>query len=275
MGHKFKKQFGQNFLRNLRYAHQLVDGAAVAAGDTVIEIGPGDGSVTKVLLQQQAQVIAVEVDYDLIVTLIKRFNWAENFELEHADILETDVTQLLTTHAKNLDSQHLDRGYKLVGSLPYNISKHIILKFVTTPPRPAVMCVIVQAEVGTEYVAQPPQATFLSNWISLYADVRKLATIPKAQFNPQPQVDGAILQITPRPLSANELTQVASIGKFIRNGFAAPRKTLWNNLRSLNTYTDDQLKAAWVQLALSPTARAAELSLNTWKQLYTVLTNTN
>src|SRR5690606_31315934 len=100
MAHQFKKQFGQNFLRNLKFAHALADAAEIKAGDVVVEVGPGDGSVTKVLLQRGARVLAVEIDYDLVVTLVKRFNWSSDFELVHSSIMDVDITDLLKQYGK-------------------------------------------------------------------------------------------------------------------------------------------------------------------------------
>jgi 16S rRNA (adenine1518-N6/adenine1519-N6)-dimethyltransferase len=252
MAHQFKKQFGQNFLRNDRFAQKLVDALDLNDQDTLVEIGPGDGRVTNLLLQKAGKVISVEIDYSLLPNLIKRFSDTAKFELLHSDVMELD-----------LNAAPFTGKYKVAGSLPYNISKQIIQKFLTAPLPPEVMSFIVQEEVAQEYVATSPKATFLSNWIALYADVRKLESIPATQFFPKPKVNGGILVIKPAVKFANA-DQIAQV---VRIGFAAPRKTLRNNIASgfkLEASTLDQI---WNDLHFSPTIRPAELTLEQWEQL--------
>ena len=262
MAHSFKKQFGQNFLRGDRYAQRLVDALELTSTDNVIEIGPGDGRVTNLLLATGAKVIAVEVDYDLIPNLIKRFGQHPNFQLRHQDVMKLDVKSLGITESK---------GFKMAGSLPYNISKPIILKFLTTQPTPEKMSFIVQEEVAQDYVAQAPQASFLSNWIKLYANIKKLETIPASQFHPQPKVGGGILVITPISSTAEESRERARLGKFIQLAYRSPRKTLWNNLVAANRWHKEDLAQTWHKLDFLPTLRAAELQSEQWERLHDAL----
>lgn len=256
MGHKFKKQYGQNFLRNDRFVHELLAAGQIQAGDTVIEIGPGDGRVTNQLLNAGAKVIAIEVDYALVVKLIQRFGENKEFELIHQDVLTIVISELQSKY--NFDK------YKVVGSLPYNISKHIIRMLMEGKPKPELMAFIVQEEVAQDYVALPPRASSLSNWIRTYANVRKFLSIPKNQFFPEPKVNGAILQIVPlKELPVNhEIT-----AQLIRVGFTTPRKTLLNNLRTIKDWQTYGWENWWTELGLTPTSRAAELTLSQWSQL--------
>lgn len=263
MAHQFKKQYGQNFLRNDKYAQKLVAALQLTSSDTVIEIGPGEGKVTNLLLQQAGKVIGVEIDYQLIPKLIQRFGEDPKFELEHVSILDVDVPQLLAKFKANGE-------YKVVGSLPYNISKLIIANFLALPQPPQVMSFIVQEEVAQEYVAQAPKASFLSNWIRLYADVKKLETIPKGQFFPVPQVNGGILVITPHQKFT--ATKIAELQKLIRIGFQQPRKTLRNNIKS---YVNDaaKIESLWTKLGLGENVRPAELEFSQWLDLQEALAN--
>jgi len=113
--HFFKKSFGQNFLRDVSYAKKIVEAACIDKSDTVIEIGPGDGIVTKYLLESAKQVISIEIDNELIPVLNEKFQTHNSFKLINEDILSID-----------LSSVHNNKPYKVVGSLPYNISKKII-----------------------------------------------------------------------------------------------------------------------------------------------------
>ncbi len=133
------------------------------------------------------------------------------------------------------------------------------------------MSFIVQQEVAQDYVALAPQASFLSNWARLFATVKKLETIPASQFFPQPKVNGAIIMFTPLQLTPDEKVVALQQSKIIELAFRTPRKTLWNNLRAANRWEESILKQAWEKLGLSATARPAELTAETWKQLVTEL----
>jgi 16S rRNA (adenine1518-N6/adenine1519-N6)-dimethyltransferase len=256
---KFKKQFGQNFLRNDRFANKLVEHAAVVEGDVVIEVGPGDGRVTKAILETGAKVISVEIDYSLLPNLIKRYNEYPNWDLVHKDIMELDVPATL----KEFAPEH--QSYKVIGSLPYNISKQIISKFLTIAQPPLNITVIVQDEVAKDYVAAAPKSSFLSSWSHLYADVRKLESIPASQFMPVPKVDGGILRFTPK-VGAN----TPELEKLIRLGYTNPRKTLANNLKPIY---GDRLLVSLEKLTLKPTVRPAEMSQADWGKLYELLSS--
>lgn len=264
--HNFKKQFGQNFLRTDRFAQQLVDSLQLNPDCTVIEIGPGDGRVTNLLLQTGAKVICIEVDYSLIPKLIARFRDYPNFELVHQDVLSVSIPSILAEYSTNPEA------YYATGSLPYNISKKIIENFLELPNPPAKMSFIVQEEVAKSYAAEPPKATFLSSWTKSQAEVKKLVSIPNTQFFPVPKVNGAILQIVPNRI---EMSTLQSLHRLLRLGFTNPRKTLWNNLSSVWHDNKSELQAVWRNLSLSPNLRAAEVSQDLWHNLDRELTKHN
>lgn len=263
---KFKKEFGQNFLRNDRFANKLVEHAAVAEGDVVIEVGPGDGRVTKAILETGAKLISIEIDYSLLPNLIKRFNDYTNWDLVHKDIMQLDVEATLREYAlKDIESTAELPKYKVIGSLPYNISKQIIAKFLTIEHKPENMTVIVQDEVAKDYVAAAPKASFLSAWSHLYADVRKLESIPASQFMPAPKVDGGILKFTPKQITDPAHSELE---KLIRLGYTNPRKTLANNLKPIH---GEKLMTSLENLSLKATIRPAEMTMLNWSQLYAQL----
>src|SRR5260221_3377742 len=111
--HNFKKNFGQNFLKGYKFPNKLIESIDINADDTVIEIGPGDGSVTSKLLATGAQVLSFEIDYDLLATLLRRFSENQNFHLVHEDILKTNIEENL----KKIDAK---KTVKVIGALPYN-----------------------------------------------------------------------------------------------------------------------------------------------------------
>ncbi|MDQ7020485.1 MAG: rRNA adenine N-6-methyltransferase family protein [Candidatus Dojkabacteria bacterium] len=203
MNHKFKKQFGQNFLRSARFPQIMANALNLEESDLVIEIGPGAGILTGVLLQSGAYVNCIEVDYELIPNLIKRFGEDKKFSIINEDILTLRLEGLIK-HRSLEEGNEIN--LKITGSLPYNISKEIIAKFIKIfidlkkenllNIKLDSMSFILQDEVAKSYSSKPPKASFLSNYIRLYTDVKKLESIPASQFFPKPKVDGGILLVT-------------------------------------------------------------------------------
>lgn len=260
--HNFKKEFGQNFLRNRKYAEKLATYLELTPTDTVIEVGPGEGMVTQLLVKSSAQVLAIELDYNLLPTLVQRFSKAPNFKLLHADILDADLERELM----QLDASST---VKVIGSLPYNISKKIISKFIDfnfkqTHYKIKKMSFIVQEEVAHEYTAAAPRNTFLSAYIRQYADIRKFESIPAEQFYPVPKVKGGILTIQPKNDISPQHTQVV---KLVKLGFISPRKTLAKNLKSSGKWSDEKVTEALINSGIKPMARAAEIENEKWEIL--------
>lgn len=256
--HDFQKKWGQNFLRGDRYAQGLVKSANVEKGDVVVEIGPGDGRVTNLLLQAGAKVLAIEVDYSLLPKLLKRFGDNQDFQLIHQDILQTDVVA-------EVEKLGWGNKFKVVGSLPYNISKKIIEQLITAPIQPIVCAFIVQEEVAQDYAAKAPKASSLSNWVQLHAQAKKMLSIPKQQFHPAPKVNGGILQLIPH--KNFDQTTIQSLQKIIRLGFSSPRKTLWNNLKSLPALNSLTATEFHDKFGISEFTRPAELELSQWQAI--------
>lgn len=268
--HKFKKEYGQNFLVGKNFAFELVDSLDIQPNDTIIEIGPGDGMVTNIILDLNPEIklFCVEIDYDLLPNLIKRFSHKENFKLIHRDILEINLGEFIKEN-------NISGNVKIIGSLPYNISKKIIDRFLnyslsfTEETKITRMSFIIQEEVAKDYVAQAPKATFLSNYVKFFGEVRKLKSIPAHKFYPMPKVNGAILQFILNGKIAPDIDQKR---KFIKAGFSSPRKTLYRNLRNLTQYSEVDLIQKFKDIGISDKARPAELSYNQWSELYRSIT---
>lgn len=263
--HNFKRNFGQNFLKNTRFAEKLIDVLDIKPGETVVEIGPGDGMVTNIILNKGANVICIEVDYDLIPNLIKRFGENPNFHIIHKDVLEVSYDEILEKYSTN-------KEFKVAGSLPYNISKVIIRKLIEyslaeTKYDLKAMSFILQDEVAKDYVSLAPKASFLSNYARLYANVRKYESIPAQQFYPMPQVNGGIILFELK----TPVKDYEEIHKLIKVGFSSPRKTLLRNLKNSNLFTPEQLEKAYKKLGWIETIRPAEIDSDTWVKLYEAL----
>lgn len=262
--HNFKKSLGQNFLNSSRFIFELIDPLDLSEDDLVIEIGPGDGAVTRRLLETGANVICIEKDYDLLPKLIQKFKDFDNFDLVHFDVMKVNLTEMLV---QNFGDQPFF-NVKITGSLPYNISKKIIKKFLKINNNDDriqvdVMSFIVQNEVAKQIVAKPPKATYLSNYLKVYAEIKKSKTIPASQFTPRPKVDGGIIVLYPK----EGIQNAESINKLLKVGFASPRKTLLNNLKSNKDFKSLKLTELLNKANISERARPAEVEFDQWLKL--------
>jgi len=185
---KAKKSLGQHFLRSEKALSQIVDAATISAGDTVVEIGPGEGILTERLLEKARIVIAIEKDRDLIPILQERF--ARELQigkliLIHQDILAVDMGTVI----KNLSS------YKLVANIPYYITGAIIEKFLSAKYQPSLMVLLMQKEVADRIIARDKKMSILSVAINAYGVPTLVGKVPPGAFVPPPTVDSGILLI--------------------------------------------------------------------------------
>lgn len=253
----FKKHFGQNFLINDEYAQKLVDAAELQDNGVVIEVGPGIGTITKHLLSKRQKVIAIEVDEDLMYYLNERFGNDKNLHVVNQDILKVNIPELL----KGVDN------YKVVASLPYNISKRVLQILLDTEKPPESITVLIQKEVAEDYTAGPPKATFLSNYTQIFGGAEMVEIVPKTEFHPEPKVDGAIIHITiEKPIFTGEKLQ--RFIKFLRGGFMNPRKQLLNNFSAMLHQDKEIIRKKFEDLKLNPKARAQEISFEEWRRLF-------
>lgn len=259
--HTFKKQFGQNFIRSTAVIKQILDFLEIQPEDNIIEIGPGDGRFTEELTNHNlGKLILVEIDTDLISFLNSKFG----------DQISSDKLEILNQNILDINLSTFDFQAKLYGSLPYNISKRIISKFIESENLPERMIFIVQKEVAQDYVAKVPDASYLSNYIKIFADTKLVLKVPKEQFYPMPKVDGGVLFIKPRKV---DLKEGRAIAKFIFNGFRNKRKKLSKVLNSI--YRDIDWVKEFEALKLNPNARAQELEYETWLKLFNIQAKIN
>ncbi|MBP9758448.1 ribosomal RNA small subunit methyltransferase A [Candidatus Dojkabacteria bacterium] len=252
--HNFKKQLGQNFIRSTATIKKILGFLEIQPSDNIIEIGPGDGRFTDELVQYDLKKLTlVEIDTDLISFLKNKFD----------NSISKGTLEILNQNILDLELSNWNLEFKLYGSLPYNISKRIIAKFIECENLPERMVYIVQKEVAQDYVAQAPDASYIGNYIKIFADVKLVMSIPKEQFYPMPKVDGGVLLIKPRKV---DLEEGRAIAKFIYNGFRNKRKKLSKVLNSI--YRDIDWVKEFEALKINPNARAQELEYETWLKLF-------
>lgn len=255
INHTFKKQFGQNFLRNEVWPTKMVQYLDIKEGDTIIEIGPGQGILTKKLLETKAQIFAVEIDEELVPLLSGTFGEYKNFSLINSDIMSLDIESKGPRH------------YKVCGSLPYNISKNIISKFLLANNKPEKMVFIIQKEVAEDYAAKSPKCSFLSNYAQAYSDATYKNTIPNSDFYPTPEVDGGIIVFEN---IKEKLSDPEKLIKFIKMGFSQPRKKLSTNISS-QFVNKQKAEEALVSIGLKDSVRPSELAFQDWRKLHNLV----
>ncbi|KKW37285.1 MAG: dimethyladenosine transferase [Candidatus Adlerbacteria bacterium GW2011_GWB1_54_7] len=217
-----KKSLGQHFLKNPYYLGLVADAAHIREGGTVLEIGPGEGTLTAVLLERGAKVVAIEKDSRLISPLRKRFA-GQAFTVIEGDALDFDISKC--------GNFGISRGrYAAVGNIPYYITGALFKKFLTAPHQPSTLVFLIQKEVA-ERIARSKKESILSLSIKAYGTQKYIKTVPAGAFSPPPKVNSAILAV--ENISRKNFKDAAHEENFfmlIKKGFAQKRKFLKNNL---------------------------------------------
>jgi len=244
------KTLGQNFLHDQNLARWIVDQAQITSDDYVLEIGPGLGALTKLLLEKGARVLAIEKDPRLANFLRERVAH-ERLEIVNFDALKFDA-RILFSH----------RRVKLLGNLPYNISSQLLLKFLAQPSPISLWLFTLQKEMAKRLSAQPSTRDYgaLTLRIQLRHHVKFLRSVPAAVFFPRPDVDSAVVRLLPRDALELPPHDEELLVKLIRLGFSQRRKQLRKLLRERVRDWD----ALSSHLNIDPKARAEELSLLQW-----------
>jgi len=249
-----KKSLGQNFLMHQQTADRIADAANIA-GETVLEIGPGTGMLTRALLQRAKRVIAIEADYSLIAQL----------EEEFASAISEGKLILKNEDIRAFDTTAIEGDYALVANIPYYITGEILRQFLTAVHKPSSMTVLVQKEVAVR-IARAKKESLLSLSVKVFGTPRIEFMVPRGAFKPAPNVDSAVLSIT--GIRSDAFSSPEAEKQFftvIRAGFAHKRKQLAKNLDGL--MTSQEIQTAFAQSNIPARARAEDVSLLTWKKL--------
>jgi 16S rRNA (adenine1518-N6/adenine1519-N6)-dimethyltransferase len=245
-------QLGQHWLRDPASLYAVAEAAGIRAGDTVLEIGPGQGTLTEVLLEEAGQVMAVEVDVKLAGELARQLP-SSNLEVVNADIMQFD-----------LDS--LPEGYKVAANIPYYITSPIIMRLLTAGNPPARMGLLVQKEVARRIGAEPGDLSVLGVAVQSLAEVDLGDVVPAHYFKPQPKVDSQIISLRPRKVPLLEPHE--QVMKLVKAGFLNRRKTLANSLASTLPQDKVDIEAAIRAVGLPENIRAQSLDVAGWQRLY-------
>ena len=252
-----KKSLGQHFLIAPQTIEKTVNAAHVTKEDVVLEIGPGDGALTRELLLHAKKVIAIEKDGELIEKLTQTFKEKIEegvFELIHDDILEIDFDTLRLA----------DKKYKVVANIPYYITGILIRTLLTNEIQPNTVVLIVQKEIA-ERIARDSKESILSLSVKAYGEPKYIGTIKPGAFRPSPKVDSAILLIENISrdffININEET----FFKAIKSGFSSKRKQVLNNLERIED--KESLIQIFEKLNINLKIRAEDIPLETWREI--------
>jgi 16S rRNA (adenine1518-N6/adenine1519-N6)-dimethyltransferase len=251
-----KPRYSQHFLVNRGICQRIVDLAQLSGSDRVLEIGPGRGALTSLLLEESGEVWAVEVDPLLAGRLREQFGNRPHFHLIQQDALRVAF-------------EDLPAPFKVVANLPYAVASPLLIRLLEARRSIPRMVLMFQREVAERLVAEPGSRRYglLTIVAQFYADVQLALTVSPGSFRPPPHVDSAVVIVTPRAEPAIPVEDEAAFLRLVRLGFAHRRKTLRNNLghAHLNAVQCDALLRG---ADIDPGRRPETLSLEEWGRLY-------
>ncbi len=259
-----RKRFAQHWLQSDKILDKIVAAAELKQNDIVLEIGPGKAALTRRLIDL-VKVVAVEIDRDLCLNLVKKLGNSDNFVLLQGDILTLDINPLIDNFPA------FKYPNKVVANIPYNITGPIIEKLLGTISKPAEnkyesIVLLVQKEVGERLTAKAGNRAFgaLSVRVQYLADCELVCDVPAKAFYPPPKVDSVVVKLTPRDISI-PARDPKLLETLVKVGFGSKRKMLRNNLKSLIDV--DKLTELLTELNIKNEARGEELSLTDWVNL--------
>jgi 16S rRNA (adenine1518-N6/adenine1519-N6)-dimethyltransferase len=268
-----KKSLGQHFLIDEQHLAHIIAAADLTPDDTVLEIGPGLGILTRRLAAQTGRLIAVELDDRLITILRAQFATQPHVQIIHGDILELDPAELVhATEIVNRKSKIVNqKSYKVVANLPYYITSAVIrhLLEATHPPQRAVL--MLQKEVAERICAEPGDMSLLAISVQFYAQPALVHQVPASAFYPRPKVDSAVLRLDVLPQPVVPDIAPAEFFRVVRAGFSQKRKQLLNPLSAGLHLAKADTIAILQQAGIDPKRRAETLALAEWGQLCRML----
>lgn len=253
-----KKSLGQHWLKDREVLASIADAALISQEDTVLEIGPGLGTLTSELLRRAQKVIAVELDTELATKLPGQFP-GTSLEVINQDILTYDLTRL-------------PRGYVVVANVPYYITSKIVQLLTTSANPPRTIVLLVQKEVAERIVAQPGDMSILAISAQVYARVTLGDVVPAELFTPPPKVDSqvVIFHMLDTPKVSNQ--QMKQFFRVVKAGFSAKRKKLRSSIASGLHISKQEAEKLLREAAIDPDNRAEELAIDDWLRLVGQLT---
>lgn len=257
MSFNYKKKYGQNFLNNeFEILNKIIEVSNINENDEILEIGPGQGALTDLLLDKVKKVTCVEIDKDLEKILNSKFQKKENFNLIMSDILELNL------------KEYISKNTKIVANIPYYITSPIVNKIMENRDLISEAYIMVQKEVGERICAKlGKERSILTLAVEYYGEAEYLFTIPRQYFKPTPNVDSAFIKIK----MYKDDKYVSKLSEelffyYIRVAFSNKRKNIVNNFATLG-YSKDYIKNILKELGISENERAENISIDNFIKL--------
>lgn len=262
-GHSAKKRLSQNFLHDLNVRDRIVQAGAPAPGELVLEIGPGLGFLTEALLASGANVVAVEIDSELIPRLQHKFAAqirAGQLTLVHGDALTVDLESLMPAKG----------SWRVIANIPYHVTSPLLHRLLLLALPPARIVLLVQLEVAERVAAAPGDWSYLTAFVQARTAASIVARVPREAFEPVPGVDSAILLLDYRTgddAFSLDPSDEERLWRLVQAGFRERRKKLRNALPRALPILESDIVAALARAKLSPDQRAQTLSVKDWTTL--------
>jgi 16S rRNA (adenine1518-N6/adenine1519-N6)-dimethyltransferase len=255
---KPRKSLGQHFLADDAIVSQILDAAELSGQDTVLEVGPGRGVLTRRLVEGAGRVIALELDQELADSLPQRLNYPSNLTVAPGDARFMDVSSLIGPQTP----------YKVVANLPYYAANPIVRHFLEGEFKPSLMVVMLQKEVAQSMLANPGGMGLLSVATQYYAAGRLVCQVPPRAFRPPPKVSSSVVRLDVRLTPAVEVANAEGFFNLVRAGFSARRKQLRNSLSHGLGLTGPETTSFLESTSIDGRRRAETLTMEEWAQIY-------
>ena len=265
-GIQLTKSLGQNFLHDGNQLRRIATAADIQPTDRILEVGPGLGPLTELLVARAASVLAIEKDARLVTVLRERFSGALSGEGPGSlELLEADAMRWVEDHARDWT------GWKLVANLPYSVASPLMVELSEAPVPPERMVVTLQAEV-VHRIAAPTDGDdygILTLLLGLRYQVKEWFNIRRGCFHPVPDVDSACISLVRRPTPLLDAAGSVVFTRLVKGAFSERRKMMLKLLKSL--WPAEVLDAAFAEVGISPTERAEKVSLERFVALTRIL----
>ena len=282
---KPNKIMGQNFLVDNNILKKIIETANLNKNDTVLEVGPGLGVLTKELAEKAKKVITIEKDKEIVEILKKELENYENIEIICNDVLKILKDRVLERWAGTALKSYIlakqgcankavpspdflktrSLNYKVVANIPYYLTSHLIRTLLESENQPKEIVLLIQKEVAQRICASIPRMNLLAVSVQFYGIPEIISYVPKEDFLPEPKIDSAIIKVTNIKKPNN--VDIKKFFRLIKAGFSSPRKQLANNLANGLNLNKEEIKKALAECDLNIQARASNLSIKDWIKL--------
>ncbi len=249
-----KKSLGQHWLTDSRTLESIANLADIQSTDTILEIGPGLGYLSEVLLRQAENVVAVELDSSLAESMNKTFAKQSKLSVVNQDIRRYDLTKL-------------PKSYKVVANIPYYLTSYLIRLFSQTANPPSIAVLLVQREVAERLAAPPGKLSLLGVTAQIYWDISLGLIVPPSMFTPPPKVNSQVVKLSRKPTTNLPAGREREFFKTVKIGFSQKRKTLANSLTAGFRLSKTDVNDLIIASGLAVQVRPQQLSIDDWFKL--------